>query len=176
MQHQQQQQVCWLGPPLDYSFRGLRAVEELSARGPRRGRRGYRRAPTGHYRCQALRLNNNAIASVQGLFSVARLVLEKPGQLTWLDLSFNQLSSLPDDLCHFLGLKILYLHGNRLSELSQALRVLSRLPQLYSLTLHGNPVQQRPDYRAAVLAGLPALRCLDFTNVTASERAATSPR
>lgn len=43
------------------------------------------------------------------------------------------------------------------------------LDDLYSLTLHGNPLEERKGYRAKVLTALPQLRSLDFTNVTAAE-------
>jgi Leucine-rich repeat (LRR) protein len=97
-------------------------------------------------------------------------VVERPEQLTWLDLSFNKLTSISAELAEFFSLKILYLHGNLLTELSKVLHTLRHLSHLYSLTLHGNPLEEHKKYRARILSSLPQLRSLDFTNVTVSDK------
>ncbi|KAK7866919.1 hypothetical protein R5R35_001659 [Gryllus longicercus] len=162
--------MATLGPPLDYSFRNLSSVEELQRRGPRRGVRRYRRSPGGLYRCVALRLNNNQLASVRGLHHAVFQVLEQPERLTWLDLSFNMLSTVSSELASFSNLKILYLHGNLLKDFTHTLEVLKALSDLYNLTLHGNPIESKKGYRSKVLASLNKLRSLDFINVTQAER------
>lgn len=43
------------------------------------------------------------------------------------------------------------------------------LEELYSLTLHGNPLEERKGYRNKVLFSLPQLKSLDFTNVTSAD-------
>lgn len=43
------------------------------------------------------------------------------------------------------------------------------LDDLYSLTLHGNPIEERKGYRNRVLSMLPQLKSLDFTNVTSAD-------
>lgn len=43
------------------------------------------------------------------------------------------------------------------------------LEDLYSLTLHGNPLEERKGYRNRVLLTLPHLKSLDFTNVTLAD-------
>ena len=88
-------------------------------------------------------------------------------------------------LSRFPNLKMIYLHGNKISSLTDLSR-LTLLPNLYSLTLHGwvlcsilhrkyalheprlilavsrNPLENSPDYRSSVLKMLPYLRSLDF--------------
>jgi Leucine-rich repeat (LRR) protein len=97
-------------------------------------------------------------------------VVERPEQLTWLDLSFNKLTSISTELAEFSSLKIMYLHGNLLTELGKVLHILRHLSHLYSLTLHGNPLEEHKKYRARILCSLPQLRSLDFTNVTVSDK------
>jgi Leucine-rich repeat (LRR) protein len=97
-------------------------------------------------------------------------VVEWPEHLTWLDLSFNKLTSLSAELAELSSLKIMYLHGNLLTELGKVLRTLRNLSQLYSLTLHGNPLEEHMKYRTRILSTLPQLRSLDFTNVTLSDK------
>lgn len=46
---------------------------------------------------------------------------------------------------------------------------LRALNKLYSLTLHGNPIEEVRGYRQRVLSTLPNLKNLDFTNVTTSD-------
>jgi len=41
-------------------------------------------------------------------------VVEFPEDIAWLDLSFNGITSISDDILHFQALKMLYLHGNKI--------------------------------------------------------------
>jgi small GTP-binding protein len=66
------------------------------------------------------------------------------GQLTnliWLDLSRNQLSSLPTELCHLKKLTVLYLGGNQLTTLPLEI---SQLKNLQRLHLGGNQLASLP--------------------------------
>ncbi|XP_023703074.1 leucine-rich repeat-containing protein 51 isoform X2 [Cryptotermes secundus] len=58
----------------------------------------------------------------------------------------------------------------RATELGKVLHTLRHLSHLYSLTLHGNPLEEHRKYRARILCSLPQLRSLDFTNVTVSDK------
>uniref|UniRef100_A0A1B6LT49 Leucine-rich repeat-containing protein 51 n=1 Tax=Graphocephala atropunctata TaxID=36148 RepID=A0A1B6LT49_9HEMI len=156
-------------PPLDFSFKSLENIEGLHLMKPRRGVKRYRRTTSGRYSCTSLRLNNNHLTLVHGIHAVAYQLLEQPEHLTWLDLSFNKLTSLAPEISSFASLKILYLHGNQLSDLTSVLRPLKCLDDLYSLTLHGNPLEERKGYRNRVLGSLPQLKSLDFTNVTSAD-------
>ncbi|OSX80057.1 hypothetical protein BU14_0060s0023 [Porphyra umbilicalis] len=62
------------------------------------------------------------------------------------------------------ALESLLLTDNAVATLAAARLVeeLARLPRLTLLSLRGNPVARSPNYRAAVLAALPAVRVLDF--------------
>lgn len=47
---------------------------------------------------------------------------------------------------------------------------LKQLPNLYSLTLHGNPIENLPHYRSSVICMFPQLRSLDFAKITEDEK------
>lgn len=55
-------------------------------------------------------------------------------------LSFRQV------LTQLKELRLLYLHGNYISKLSEVDK-LAVLPSLHTITLHGNPIVTEPDYR-----------------------------
>jgi hypothetical protein len=48
--------------------------------------------------------------------------------------------------------------------------LLGKLPNLQKLTLHGNPIAEKPNYKMRVCMHLPALRALDFSSITHDER------
>ena len=51
-----------------------------------------------------------------------------------------------DDILEFPALKMIYLHGNKIRKFND-LKRLTQLKELYSLTLHGNPIENAPNYR-----------------------------
>jgi Leucine-rich repeat (LRR) protein len=61
-------------------------------------------------------------------------------KLLWIDLSYNYLETIEDEILKFPNLKTLFLHGNYIANLEEA-RKLSGLTQLASLTLYGNPIE-----------------------------------
>ena len=73
-------------------------------------------------------------------------VVEFPEDIAWLDLSFNDITEVSDDILQFQALKMLYLHGNKINRFADISK-LKQLPNLYSLTLHGNPIENQPHYR-----------------------------
>ena len=94
-------------------------------------------------------------------------------QLQWIDLSYNFLETIEDDLiAEFPHLKTLYLHGNYIANLDET-KKLSQLKNLSSLTLYGNPIEQISGYRMWVLGVLydqnDTLKKLDQVLVTAKE-------
>lgn len=156
------------GPPVDLSFfEAGPSMDDLMDRRPRRGVQPYYRSINGRYHCTALRLNNNRLTTTRLLPALVTQFLEHPEALAWLDLSCNRLRETPKELMYLPGLRLLYLHGNRLCKLNSLVAVLAGLPELFGLTLHGNPL---PEYRHMLLANLPRLRALDFSNVTHMDR------
>lgn len=64
---------------------------------------------------------------------------------------------------------MLYFHGNSLMNLAE-IDKLAGLPNLITLTLHGNPIDSQKGYRQYVLAKLPGVRTLDFSRITKADR------
>jgi Leucine-rich repeat (LRR) protein len=70
--------------------------------------------------------------------------------LQWIDLSYNHLTQIEPELLNFPQIKVLYLHGNAISNLEEC-RKLQNLTNLQTLTLYGNPIEQIKGYRMWVL-------------------------
>merc|ERR1711988_2063319 len=157
------------GPPLDYSFRNISSLSHLPSRHPRQSLRKQRRSPSGRYNSNVIRLANNSLVDTRGLYQLALDLVEAPEEIAWLDLSFNHIEEVTDDILEFPNLKMIYLHGNKISSLED-LSKLKCLPNLYSVTLHGNPLENAPEYRSSILTMLPFLKSLDFAKVTDRER------
>ncbi|KAG8226999.1 hypothetical protein J437_LFUL000304 [Ladona fulva] len=100
--------------------------------------------------------------------------LEQPHLLGWLDLSSNYLDKVPSELIEFPNLCILYLHGNIIQKLVYVKRLIP-LKKLYSLTMHGNPVEDDAHYKNYILHFLPQLKTLDFITVLPCERMVPPP-
>lgn len=56
------------------------------------------------------------------------------------------MSVLPQVLCELGKLRVLYLHGNHICNLSEVDH-LAKLPFLHTITLHGNVIEGNKDYR-----------------------------
>lgn len=189
---------CRSTVPLDFSFSKVNTVEDLltltpvererrpgtssgrpkssgSAVTARSGVAGLRES---QYSCDieavtALRLNNNTLATVEGLLPTVmpRLVpFHSVSQLLWLDLSFNQLTDVDEALLEFTSLSVLYLHANQIQE-SANYQLLSNLKSLTNLAIHGNPMDAVPNIHKKLLATLPNLTKLNFSPVTRLQRA-----
>ncbi|KAJ4462866.1 hypothetical protein PAPYR_70 [Paratrimastix pyriformis] len=183
-------------PPLDFSFLHIPTLESILYEDPRSGalapeqpasppppppstlnpqRRGRDEPEVAEkplpkvYMATVLRLQNNEIPSVEPLPQVLSFILVNPAALTWLDLSFNALTTLDEEafLC-LPSLRTLNLHCNKIADYLELLK-LQRLPPLHTLTLHGNPIEQLRFYRTFVVALLQT-RNLDFSLVSNQER------
>ena len=118
---------------------------------------------------KALRLSNNQIPNFL-LFPAIESSALTANKIMWIDLSFNQLRRIDDELAeHLPNLQTLYLHANQISRYSD-IRRLSCFSQIKSLTLYGNPVEEQKHYRNVVLYYFPKLTQLDFSVITAGER------
>ena len=97
-------------------------------------------------------------------------IIDKPRNLSWIDLSFNQLEEVPSVLASYANLNVIYLHANRIRKLNTA-QCLVDLPKLRSLTMHGNPCeQQTKNYRLMVTGMFRNIKTLDFTSITTIDR------
>lgn len=110
----------------------------------------------------AVRLNNNEL---EGDFQMLPTVLctimvDATVALTWLDLSCNKITVIPD--LTIFPINILYLHQNKIENINEV-RKLTKIP-LTNVTLFGNPIDNVPTYKAEVLnilmppAGTPAAK------------------
>mmetsp|Transcript_18395 Transcript_18395/g.57473 ORF Transcript_18395/g.57473 Transcript_18395/m.57473 type:complete len:135 (+) Transcript_18395:361-765(+) len=71
------------------------------------------------------------------------------------------------------GLNVIYLHANRISALSLT-KPLGSLADLRSLTLHGNPIEDKKHYRPYVVTTCSKLNQLDFSTITKQDRETAS--
>uniref|UniRef100_A0A8C3FG79 Leucine-rich repeat-containing protein 51 n=1 Tax=Chrysemys picta bellii TaxID=8478 RepID=A0A8C3FG79_CHRPI len=132
-------------PPLDYSFRGISFIQDLLTEEPRTGLKVIKRSAGGKLLTQAVRLNNNTINELTDFASTMEQLLEYPDELSWVDLSFNDLSTIDPVLTMYPDLRALNLHGNSIQNLGEVDK-LAVLPRLRTLTLHGNPIEEEKGY------------------------------
>ena len=64
-------------------------------------------------------LQNNELRSLVGMAETLEIVMWNSKNLLWLDISYNYLTTIDDDLLDFPELKTLYLHGNYIQNLEQ---------------------------------------------------------
>ncbi|XP_068439852.1 leucine-rich repeat-containing protein 51-like isoform X2 [Clinocottus analis] len=157
------------GPPVDLSFKDLTSATGALMEVPRNGQRNLKINSEGKYLSRSLRLCYNSISDLIGLEYVCEHFLAQPWNIGWLDLSFNKITCINTVLCRLRELRVLYLHGNAIWELSEV-NNLKELPCLHNITLHGNAIGSSKNYRKHVIFTLPQLKMLDFTAVTRDER------
>ncbi|XP_036936117.1 leucine-rich repeat-containing protein 51-like isoform X1 [Acanthopagrus latus] len=133
------------GPPVDLSFKDISRVTGALSEAPRCGVRPCQTNSKGKYLSCSLRLSYNSIADLSGLHHALDHFLAQPLKLGWLDLSFNKLMSIDLVLCELTELRVLYLHGNAIWNLSEVDK-LGRLQRLHTITLHGNAIETEKGY------------------------------
>ncbi|KAG2435624.1 hypothetical protein HXX76_006827 [Chlamydomonas incerta] len=107
-------------------------------------------------------LSDNAIVRVDGFPKLLRL--------KQLLLNNNRVGRIARGLEEFIpSLETLILTNNRINNL-QDIDPLATLSKLEHLSLHGNPVMTKPNYRLYVISKLPRLKVLDFKKVKQKER------
>ena len=122
-------------------------------------------------------LGNNSLTSTKNLDELVEKKLENnngSSSLLWLDLSYNKLTDIGDEILKFQNLTILYLHGNNILDVNKLLK-LRYLKNLRSLTIHGNPVEKMPNYRRYIVAILPQISNLDFSPILEYEKKRALP-
>tara|TARA_A100001015_G_C14865641_1_gene662184 strand:- start:173 stop:814 length:642 start_codon:yes stop_codon:yes gene_type:complete len=118
---------------------------------------------------KAVRLSNNQLENMDFLNGPFLTALDTSNVL-WLDLSFNKFVNISEAMAtNFPNLTTIYLHANNISRLSQ-LKKLKLFPNLKSLSLYGNPVEEHKHYRNYVLNMCPLVTQFDSSPVTGSER------
>ncbi|XP_014227655.1 leucine-rich repeat-containing protein 51-like [Trichogramma pretiosum] len=167
------------GAPIDLSFKQARNVKDLLDQNEqelRISRTGRLPGKGLHnrYLTSSIWLSNNCFKNVCCLHELANRYLENPRELRWLDLSYNRIEDIDDDLLKIQSLSILYLHGNRVENMKSIVK-LRQLKSLRTLTLHGNPIERKPDYRQYIVAILPQIQNLDFSPVIDYERRRALP-
>ncbi|XP_034231778.1 leucine-rich repeat-containing protein 51-like [Thrips palmi] len=166
-----------MGPPIDFSFRYFSSIADIQDNEtPRAARTG--RAPTQlqnkKFVTASLWLNNNLLPDIRGLSSLTRNLIEQPEALAWLDLSFNHLTDISDEISQFPQLRILYLHANRLTKLNSVAK-LRHFSKLRNLTLRGNPIDEIPSYRSYIISIIPQITRLDHVPISNGERGSAPP-
>ncbi|XP_003704338.1 leucine-rich repeat-containing protein 51 [Megachile rotundata] len=171
-----ERQEMLIAPPLDLSFKNATTLNELAGKRPQAVRTGKvpMRTSADRFMTCSLWLSNNLLTSMDGFEDLVRKLLDDPKLLSWVDLSFNEISSIGDDIVHFPNLKILYLHGNKISDINDIIK-LKGLHNLRCLSLHGNPVENIPGYRGYIVHILPQLVTIDFSQVISNERKKATP-
>ncbi|KAK5850849.1 hypothetical protein PBY51_001690 [Eleginops maclovinus] len=157
------------GPPVDISFKDISSVMGAPAEVPRSGLRPLITNSKGKFSSRSMRLSNNNIPDLVGLQYMLGYFLAQPSKLGWLDLSFNKITCIDPVLCELRELRVLYLHGNAIWNLTEVDR-LRELPYLHNITLHGNAIENNRNYRNHVISALPHLKNMDFSAVTCGER------
>ncbi|XP_057314077.1 leucine-rich repeat-containing protein 51-like [Hydractinia symbiolongicarpus] len=167
-------------PPLDFTFMCLTSVADCLEEQPRDTTPEKSKTQTSQEHKQqeaikrktnAIRLSNNVITEWRELSSTVQKLVENPNDIEWIDLSFNDLTSIDKCVLEYPNLKVLYLHGNSIEKITE-IDKLNSLLHLKTLTLHGNPIEVScKGYRQYVLSRLPLLKNIDFSCVTKSDRA-----
>ncbi|XP_019876292.1 leucine-rich repeat-containing protein 51 isoform X2 [Aethina tumida] len=157
--------------PLDLTFRNYRRIEDVGVEGVRSTRvlGTPKKAENDKYLTRSIWLNNNRIKSLGGFDVLIDALLVHPQQLMWVDLSFNYIRTIDEVLLKFPKLKILYLHGNCITDLDEIFK-LRELKELRTITLQGNPISNLPKYRNYVISSLPQIFNLDFTPVLKTDK------
>ena len=164
---------------LDYGFLELTSFSEVAKTPPQSGRpKQPEDAPgTGSgdrkHTHAGLRLNNNEFAAWDDFAHAVDEVVQDPQDLYWIDLSFNNFSTISAVLCNYRNVGSINLHANNISRLAE-IDKLAALQRLKYLTLHGNPVEtgakSKLHYRNYIITKFPNLRKLDFTPITKQDR------
>ena len=127
--------------------------------------------------CNAFNVSNNKLTTIEGIHTVLEQLLpdlsfeSKLGKvqlIQWIDISRNKLTDISADICKLKYLKILYVHGNNIQEISKV-TALHKCPSLTSLTLYGNPIDHIKGYRFFIIEMCPLLEKLDSAVISEKE-------
>ena len=125
----------------------------------------------------AFNVSNNKLTTIAGIHNVLmdllpelsfKSELDKVQLIQWIDISRNKLTDISPDICKLKYLKILYVHGNNIQEISKV-TALHKCPSLTSLTLYGNPIDHIKGYRFFIIEMCPLLEKLDSAVISEKE-------
>lgn len=120
----------------------------------------------------AVRLSNNLLTSMDTV-SGPMIATVDTSKILWMDLSFNKITSVSSDFPRkFPRITTIYCHANQITKLSE-LKKFGAFPELKSLSLYGNPVEEHKHYRNYVLFMCPKLTQFDSSPVTKTDRKRT---
>ncbi|KAJ3397385.1 Leucine-rich repeat-containing protein 51 [Lobulomyces angularis] len=129
--------------PLDFSFKDIPALEDIL------DEELQKQHQTKFNEIQkAIKLSNNRLSSLENLYNVLSSLLDVPEDITWMDLSFNQLTTIDEVLLKFPNLSSLNLHANSIRSITE-IDKLTALKNLKHLTLHGNPIEMQKKFGTA---------------------------
>ncbi|CAD8168750.1 unnamed protein product [Paramecium pentaurelia] len=119
--------------------------------------------------CQSLILCQNKLTSLSGFYQIMQTVMPNVELLRWIDLSYNQLTTLDYNFKELPHLQSLYLNFNQIKEINE-LKQLSHLQELKSLKIYGNPIEQIINFRLYIIDVLPQLKRIDSVLISKKER------
>lgn len=115
----------------------------------------------------AIRLGNNEVQSTSILTAIPAHF--DTSRILWLDLSFNMIVDIFSDFPKvFPQVTTIYLHANRISRLSHV-KTLGELEHLKSLSLYGNPIEEKKHYRNYTIFYCKNLHQFDKSPVTKTQ-------
>ncbi|KEG04752.1 hypothetical protein YYE_00327 [Plasmodium vinckei vinckei] len=128
---------------------------------------------------KVLNLNNNNLTHLDFLNDLLNYIY-KPKNLESsiiysniisLDISFNNLALINNDILMLNNLQVLYLHSNKIENISE-IQKLQTLSNLKKLTLENNPLVNIYNklYRSFIIHYLPQIKSLDFQEITKIEK------
>lgn len=119
---------------------------------------------TFKHEIKAVRLSNNSIKSIDILRILPNYL--DTNKILWLDLSFNQITSLSETILNlFPNLTSIYLQSNLITKLSD-LKKLGLLTYLKYLVVYGNPVEGNKHYKNYSLFACKHLIQFDKSTIT----------
>ncbi|KAK2949595.1 hypothetical protein BLNAU_15455 [Blattamonas nauphoetae] len=122
------------------------------------------------FRGTTIRLNNNNLKSCDGLYAALdTLLVDGANCVLCLDLGWNPLKTIPDDILDFPSLHTLNMQSCQIADYHE-LAKLHDIPSLRFLSLAGNPVDQLKYYRQLLIATCPQVTKIDSTLISRRER------